>query len=159
MNRFLLLFASLLFLTGTSINFYQKQRFIEKSVLTIGVVKGYEEKTGIHQIVQYYPVIEFDDDKNIKQEFISDLSLSIRAYQSGDSISVYYQSEAPQKARIRQFATHWGDIIGGFTIGVLLLLYCGVTFIYGIWNKFMVKHASQNLRNKAFKYEIKVHTL
>ena len=154
----ILLITSLLFLMVAGIKFYQAQNFIDKSVLATGEVKGYQKREGMRRHVLRYPIIEFEDGKNLKQQFVAEGSLLTFRYKIGERVDIYYQPDDPQKARIKKIAPQWGDVIGGFLIGILLLLYCGIVLIHSFWCRFIVNSTSQHQEDKVHIQEkIKIH--
>jgi len=135
MNKFILilLFAGLLFLTVAGFKFHQEQIFIASSVLTVGEVKGYAGKEGVHHKMLCYPIIEYKDEYGQHHSFTPARSSLAINYPVGKLVEVYYLPTHPQKAKIKLFIAQWGDITGGILIGTLLLCYSGSSFIYKAW--------------------------
>ena len=77
----------------------------------------------------YAPYIQFTDAMGRKVYFISTISSNPPSYDLGEKVTVIYDSEAPEEARMKGFFAIWGmtsicGLVGTifFTIGYLLLV-------------------------------------
>ena len=87
--------------------------FLAKSVEMMAVVSDFEARKGV-----YYPVLSFKDKANAQHTFTSRHGRNPPAYTTGDSVSILYDSENPQKARINSFVDLWLFPILGGSMGI-----------------------------------------
>ena len=136
-----ILFASLgvmMFLVGTKM-LYNTKNFIKIAKETQGVVTGFDVNVSekedlktrkVSSTTAYYPKIKFTDSRGKQIEFISKYGSSDPGIVEGDTVSVLYDPEHPNKAKWNTKMALWfgpGMLFGfgllGSIVGLVIIIF------------------------------------
>lgn len=107
-----------LFLYQHTTTFLDGARETEGTVIALGRSRSSSSTT-------YYPVVTFNDARGQHIEFSSSSSSNPPAYSRGETVSVLYEVESPENARINDFMSLWGAVL-------ILSILGGVFFLVGM---------------------------
>lgn len=103
------------------------QSFASKASRTTGTVVKLEKvrsysttasSSGFHTV--YYPVIQYQTQYGKNVTFTAHSGSNPSPYKRGDQVTILYDLENPQKARIMSFTSLWLAPVSGFGIGSIL---------------------------------------
>ncbi len=102
--------------------------FVNKAVKTYGVVVDFQIKTT--RGTTYHPIVRFKTAAGKEIQYISWVGSSPPAYQKGEKIEIFYNSDNPHEVKINSLLSLWllpiiFTPIGGifFLLGILFLIF------------------------------------
>ena len=119
--RIIFTLVGIVLLLITFFTFNNTQKFLDKARLTQGVVtellpRESRDSDSKKVSTTYAPVVEFITDAGETITYISSSSSNPPSYDTGESISIYYLPDSPQRAKIDGFMDLWFGtvILAGF---------------------------------------------
>jgi hypothetical protein len=126
-------------LVGTFFLYRNTSAFVEQAARADGTVIDLVRKSKT-----YAPVVQFNDQKGERIEFISSSGSNPPSYTKGEKIEVLYLPSDPQKAAINDFLSLWGDcVILGAMGGIFSLIGIGIIVVLGLADRkdeYLKKH-------------------
>jgi uncharacterized protein DUF3592 len=111
---------------------YRNRQFVAQAAQATGTVTAVVMGVGSEEVL-YFPVVRFQTRDGQAIEFTSGVGSSPSRFKTGQPVSVIYNPQQPQKARLNSGLFLWGGptllIILGCGLGLLGLVLVGIQYI------------------------------
>lgn len=121
--KYLFSIVGLGLLVGTYYVYKNTGDFLKSSQVANGTVIELVSSTSDNSSTLYRPTIEFLTDEGKSIQFTSDVSSNPPSYSKGETVEIYYQTDSPQRAKIKGFFSLWGGhlIMGGIGFSLFMI--------------------------------------
>ncbi|HTL51090.1 MAG TPA: DUF3592 domain-containing protein [Planctomycetota bacterium] len=117
---------------------WQTQAFLNRATAARGIITQVIAYEGKKHRTYYKPVIAFTDARGIARGFTAQNGTTAPRYAVGEEVSLYYDPQDPEEARLDEWYPLWGAPTGLGFIGIVILMI-GVIF-----NRLLGKRADPN---------------